>query len=254
MRKAQFTIFLVVLLGMSTLSAQNVYDIKSSYYGNKPAKEEQTSDNKEDEKKTSNGIFTGFSGGCMVHIGYAFSNSPDELFRNGSLENVSGLPKDGVTLGIGGALRVHLINHIHVGMEGAVSNMPLMKNSSFVRNGWGGALCDYFGTVGKVQLFIGGTIGGGVSKRVYTANEEIHTIQDETVCNASYTQTRFFLLDPYVGMEFSIHKGVSLLLKVDYMLPFGDKNSGIKALNWSNFISPSGPRLYVGFMFGHSKK
>lgn len=265
----------------STLSAQTVYDlyperVKPAGATSSPQKSEIKSDIKSDthtERKSATSqptgskqseskqadkghrIVTGFTGGMMLHAGYAFAQSPDELFHNGSLQNIEGLSSKGVMLGLGGALRLHLINHIHLGAEGGVSTMPLMKSSS-VRTGWGGALCGFYATVGKVQLGAGGVIGGGANKRLFVPDDI--TVQDsetQTIYNASFTKTPFFLLDPYVCMEIGISSHTNLIIKLDYMLPFGKGDSGIDTttVRWSNFLSPSGPRLYVGVLFGPHK-
>lgn len=260
-------LFILALIGSTTLSAQTVYDVKPERI--KPSATAQAVETscqqtaktqpapaqvapKEDKKH----VVTGFSGGMMLHIGYAFAQSPNELFRNGSLQDVSGLPKDGVTLGLGGALRLHLINHIHLGAEGGMSAMPLKSNGTSIRVGWGGALCDFYATVGKAQLFIGGIIGGGSSNRLFVPTTNEQTKGEQVVYNASYTKTPFFLLDPYAGIEFAISPHVDMLIKIDYLLPFGNGNKGIdtETVRWSNFLSPSGPRLYAGFMFGHNKR
>ncbi len=205
-------------------------------------------------------ILTGFSGGMMLHLGYAFSQSPDALFRNASLrdyEQLSSLPRSGVTMGIGGALRVHLLNHIHLGSEGFMSSMPLMKTGSHVRMGYGGVLCDYYWTWGKVSPLLGMTVGGGSMSRLYVPydKEEIESTETETTYNASYTKTPFFMLDPYIGLEIELTRRAALLLRVDWVLPFGGNGSQLsKNVSWSHYISPSGPRLYVGFMFGHLKR
>ena len=92
-------------------------------------------------QRRSSGAFTGFSGGMMLHGGYLFADSPDRVFSNsglGSLDYVKALPRDGFCYGLGGALRVHLINHFHIGAEGFVSTLPLMRTGSNVRYGWGG--------------------------------------------------------------------------------------------------------------------
>ena len=207
-------------------------------------------------KKSDKKIFTGFSGGMMIHGGYAFSKSPNELFRNGSLEGskLSDLPKDGFTFGLGGTLRLHLIDHIHIGGEGHMSFMPLMSSGSSIRTGWGGAMCDFYATLGIVRPLIGMTIGGGAMRRVYVPEnaEQITKGDNGMVYNASYSKTPFFLLDPYVGLEIALGK-IAMLIRVDYMLPFGKDNDGLATptVKWSNFVTPSGPRLYVGFLFGH---
>ena len=208
------------------------------------------------KKEREQKIVTGFSGGMQLHIGYAFAQSPDALFRNASLKdvsNVTDLPSDGVTLGLGGALRLHLIDHIHLGIEGAVSTMPLMKSGSNIRTGWGDAFCDFFFPLGVIRPLVGLGVGGGTSKRLYVpSNAETVPSGSQTVYNASYTTTPFFLLDPYIGLEFKLGGHSALLIRVDYMLPFGSDGSVLskKDVSWSNFITPSGPRLYVGVMFG----
>lgn len=207
-------------------------------------------------KKSDKKIVTGFSGGMMIHGGYSFSFSPNELFRNGSLEGskLSELPKDGFTFGLGGTLRLHLIDHIHIGGEGHMSFMPLMSSGSSIRTGWGGAMCDFYATLGIVRPLIGMTIGGGAMRRVYVPEnaEQITKGENGMVYNASYSKTPFFLLDPYVGLEIALNK-IALLIRIDYMLPFGKDNDGLATptVKWSNFVTPSGPRLYVGFLFGH---
>jgi len=270
------TVLCISILVAGTISAQNVYDVypervesqKSKVESQKSKVESQTNgegekgrdgekakgrEGEETKRRKGNGVFTGFTGGMKLHAGYAFANSPDELFHNGSLEDMSNLPKDGVTMGLGGELRLHFINHVHLGAEGGMSAMPLMKSGSLIRNGWGGVLCDFYGQVGKAQLFIGGIIGGGSSKRLYVPSEETMVSDvDNVVYNASYTKTSYFLLDPYVGIEFTLTKRMSLMIEIDYMLPFGDGGKGLntETVRWSNFLSPSGPRLYVGLLFG----
>lgn len=202
-------------------------------------------------------IVTGFSGGMQLHIGYAFSQSPDALFRNASLRdlsNVTDLPNDGVTLGLGGALRMHLIDHIHLGIEGGVNTMPLMKSGSNIRTGWGDVFCDFYFPLGPIRPLVGLGVGGGSSKRLFVPSNAEQTVNpgSQTVYNASYTTTPFFLLDPYIGLEFKLGGHSAMLIRVDYMLPFGSNGSVLSKqdVSWSNFITPSGPRLYVGIMFG----
>lgn len=192
----------------------------------------------------------------MIHGGYLFAQSPDELFRNGSLtaDNIKDLPRDGFAMGLGGTIRLHLIDHIHLGGEGHMSFMPLAASGTSIRTGWGGAMCDFYADLGIVRPLIGMTVGGGSTRRLYVPDEADQTVKGDNNMeyNASFTKTPFFLLDPYVGLEIALGK-VSLLLRVDYMLPFGKGEKGLAHtdVSWSNFISPSGPRLYIGCLFGH---
>ncbi len=223
-----------------------------------PAKETKA---KESKSRSASEIFTGFSGGMLLHGGYLFSDDPRKVFSNtglGSEDYIKGLPKSGFTMGLGGLLRVHLINHLHVGAEGFVSTMPLMGTGSNIRTGWGGAFCDFYTNWGKVRPLAGMTIGGGSMKRLYVPDQAEgvdFATADSTHYNASYTKTPFFFLDPYVGLEIGLNGHMAIMIRIDYMLPFGKSRSGLaENVKWSNFMTPSGPRLYIGIMFGKLKK
>ena len=224
------------------------------------AAQQQFSSARDLVRKSGNGVFTGVTGGMMLHIGYMFSDDPRKIFSNaglGNAEYVKNLPKDGIGLGLGGTLRIHLLNHIHVGAEGGMTIMPLRGHGN-IRMGYGGALCDGYLTLGKTRPMIGLSLGGGVMKRLYLPENPYEYIPegttDTTVYNASYTQTPFFYLDPYIGIEIDLNSNMALLLRIDYMLPFGRTKSGLTDIvgdvKWSNFMTPTGPRLYVGIMFG----
>lgn len=218
------------------------------------------------EKKSSSKVFTGFSGGMLLHGGYLFADDPTKVFSNtglGSLEYVKGLPKSGFCYGFGGQLRVHFINHIHLGGEGYVSTMPLMNTGSNVRTAWGGALCDLYANWGRTRPMIGLSVGGGAMKRLFVPDQDPvddpgATPEENTTYNSSYVKTPFFYMDPYVGMEVSLTTHIALIFRIDYMLPFGRTSSGLTHLSedvkWSNFMTPSGPRFYVGIMFGKLKR
>ena len=248
MKKKQILILVLALLPLSLMARE----------------QEDAGTQPEKEQKHSSGVFTGFSGGMMLHGGYLFADNPQKIFSNnglGSVDYVSGLPKDGFCYGLGGALRTHLINHIHLGAEGFVSTMPLMRTGSNVRTGWGGVLCDVYGNWGKVRPMVGLTLGGGAMKRLYVPKTDPVAQTGSTattIYNSSYVKTPFFFIDPYIGMEIDLAKHMALLIRIDYMLPFNinsrtlsDTGAFIKG---DNFITPSGPRLYVGIMFGRLKK
>ena len=220
------------------------------------------------ETRTRSHVFTGFSGGMMLHGGYLFTDDPTKVFSNtglGSIDYVKGLPKSGLCYGLGGALRAHLINHIHLGAEGFVSTMPLMHTGSNVRTGWGGILCDFYANWGRVRPMVGLTIGGGAMKRLYVP-DQAEVVQPTsnpndsatTIYNSSYVKTPFFFIDPYVGMEIGLGDHMALLIRIDYMLPFNIHNTGLseigQTIKWDNFVTPSGPRLYIGVMFGKLRR
>ena len=254
----RFITYLFALLALGiTARAQEAYT-KDTVPQASSGQTQQAQEQQKEKKKASE-IFTGFSGGMMIHGGYLFSDDPRKVFSNSGLGNddyVKGLPKKGFCFGLGGALRVHLLNHIHVGAEGCVSTMPLMGTGSNIRMGWGGAFCDVYTTWGKVSPILGMTIGGGSMSRLFVPDKaSIVTSSDSTVYNASYTKSPFFLLDPYIGLEVALKSHMALLIRIDYLLPFGKSSSKLTDnVKWSNFMSPSGPRLYIGLMFGKLNK
>lgn len=224
-----------------------------------PSNEEAQTTSHTDRKR----IISGFSIGLTAHAGYAFSSSPEELFRNLSISNlpqIANLPKDGITMGVGAMIRLHLLDHLHLGLEGNFSHMPLMRNGSSLRNGWGGVLVNYYTEWGKVRPMIGASIGGGDVKRIYVPAEDVNAFapgDSTTIYNASHTSTPYFYIDPYIGIEFAPKRlGLGLIIKVDYMLPFGSKTTGTlgqeikESIKWSNLMSPTGPRLYIGLVLG----
>ena len=223
----------------------------------------QAKDDEKSEKKSSGPkVFTGISGGLSVHGGYLFSQSPDQLFSNtglGDFNTIKNLKKDGLCYGFGAQLRIHFIDHIHLGAEANISTLPLMSSGSNIQQMWAGGFCDFFGGWGAAKPLIGLGIGGGKIKKLYVpdANVDVKPTEDgeQTNYNSAYTTTPFFYLDPYVGMEtdFGI---LGLQFKIDYMLPFGDPTGSAnlvdkaKSINWSNFLTPSGPRLHIILLFG----
>jgi hypothetical protein len=141
--------------------------------------------------------------------------------------------------------------------------MPLMHTGSNVRTAWGGALCDFYTNWGKTRPIIGMTIGGGAMRRLYVPDQAEVTQTNpadstSTIYNSSYVKTPFFFIDPYIGMEIGLGEHMALLIRIDYMLPFNIHSKGLagigESVKWDHFITPSGPRLYVGIMFGRMKK
>ena len=48
-------------------------------------------------------------------------------------------------------------------------------------------------------------------------------------------------LDPYVGIEYAVGKALRLTLRADWLLAF----------NKEGLNMPTGPRVYLGFIFAH---
>ena len=186
-----------------------------------------------------------FSGGMMLHIGYQGGKGC------GFIDNTTGQEQTlhSLTYGIGGQLRFHLLDHMHVGTEGYVSTMPLNKQGkeSNIRTGWGGILCGYYTTFNRFQLMTGGTLGGGAQRslHVFQPEEKLTTATELTnespIHSSVFAKKSFFVFDPYIAIEYALTQRIHLIFKLDYMI----------AVHQQQFLTPSGPRLYVGFMFCH---
>lgn len=255
--KKSFLIIALAFLSLGLMAQEQETDDYQTPQQEQTSKKQ--SDKKKKDKKNHGPVFSGVSGGVTLHAGYLFSDSPNKIFSSsglGSLEDVKKLPKDGVGIGIGATFRIHLIDCIHLGAEGHLSTMPLMKSGSSVRTGWAGAYCDYYFHLGPVRPMLGLGVGGGQMKRLFVPQEASYVKDNSTYYNASYTKTPFFYLDPYIGMEIGLGNILAIFIKIDYMLPFGYTGSTLTSsdIKWDNFVSPSGPRLHVGLLLGSMGK
>lgn len=188
-------------------------------------------------------VYQGFSGGMMLHTGYLFGqnqNAPRDA------QGVLCSPQ-GATFGIGGAIRVHLLNHLRIGGEGFVSTMPStttdirqhLQKGSYVRSGWGGMLIDAYWRCNKILPYIGGTLGGGAMRSLFIIEGDENDWQEEQ--RAVFHRQPFFLVNPYVGFNWEMTKKVHLTFRFDWML----------AIHKRQLALPTGPRIHVGFMFCH---
>lgn len=201
-------------------------------------------------------VFTGCSGGMMLHLGYLFAPDAGSLFGNTVFNSMADMPRGGVTFGIGGAAKVHFLNRIHLGGEGFVSTMPLLGNNSQVRSGWGGLVLDHYWTRDRFRPFLGFTLGGGSMRRMYDGEDATTALdqvgaspESDLTYNAYFRKTMFLFVGPYVGFEYALTQRVAIVCRLDYVVPFGRNLTDEYA-----YMAPSGPRLYVGFMFGHARK
>ena len=185
--------------------------------------------------------YRGFSGGMMLHTGYLFgTDSRAPHAADGTL-----CSPQGAVFGIGGSLRIHLLNHLRVGCEGFVSTMhstltdchDVLRKGSYIRSGWGGALADSYWQKGKAIPYVGGCVGGGAQRALYIIDGSQDDWQME---NASlFNKQTFFYVSPYIGCDYCMTQSVHLSFRVDWML----------ALSGGSLLMPTGPRLYIGFMF-----
>ncbi|MBP5411733.1 MAG: hypothetical protein J6Y47_00605 [Bacteroidales bacterium] len=190
-----------------------------------------------------NSAYQGFSGGMMLHAGYLFGQEKHvPIAPDGRL-----CSPQGVALGIGGSIRVHLWKHFRTGFEGMVSTMNsnmtdcrnILKPGSYIRTGCGGILADAYWQMKKAWLFIGGTIGGGSVKGLYILQGNQNTWTPDE--NSTFHKQSFFYISPYFGCDYCLTNKVHLSFRLDWML----------SVLHHELLLPTGPRFYLGFMFCH---
>ncbi len=180
-----------------------------------------------EEKK----LIKGFSGGMMVHSGYQYGG-----------DNPYNLNISSPTFGIGGCAKLHLTKHFRAGFEGYFSTAPISKgvqSGSHNKLFWTGALAECYWQTGKWIPYLGATLGGGMETSFYLFEGDKHDWELEQV--SVFHKQPFFVVDPYVGIEYIVGKALRLTLKADWVL----------ALNSDGLNRPMGPRIYFGFIFAH---
>ncbi len=181
-------------------------------------------------------VFNGCSGGMMFHAGYMFGESKDIPYN-----------PQGLTYGLGGAARVNLWKHLRIGGEGYVSTIHsdvtnlsnTLQKGSYIRNGWGGLIIDAYWRCDKVWPYIGGTIGGGAKRSLFILEGSLNDWEEEM--HSTFNKQAYFLLDPFVGLDYLLTQRVHLTFKLDYVI----------ALHKANLVTPTGPRFYFGILFCH---
>lgn len=193
--------------------------------------------------KRSSMAYSGYQGGMMFNVGYVES-------RDFQFQDNSGLPLSepgrlsGASMGLGGALRVGFGKYLRVGIEGYVSTLKYQPQGSSAKIGWGGLLLDSHWHIKKFTIFTGGVIGGGSYTHITMIDKvEANRAGNDYVVENQYVSYRhypFLAIVPFVGMEYSLTKRISVVAKIDYML---------NVTNWADDYA-AGPRFFVGFMFG----
>jgi hypothetical protein len=193
--------------------------------------------------KRSSMAYSGYQGGMMFNVGYVES-------RDFQFQDNSGLPLgepgrlSGASMGLGGALRVGFGKYLRVGIEGYVSTLKYQPQGSSAKIGWGGLLLDSHWHIKKFTIFTGGVIGGGSYTHITMIDKvEANRAENDYIVENQYVSYRhypFLAIVPFVGMEYSLTKRISVVAKIDYML---------NVTNWADNYA-AGPRFFVGFMFG----
>ena len=152
---------------------------------------------------------------------------------------------DGLTRGIGGALRFHVGDYFRFGTEGFTSNLPqknrpLADSGSYLKASWGGLLVDGCYPVGRFTPYAGVTVvAGGHRTLLYEG------VDTGAVPGTAYLRKGMFVgFDPFIGCDFALDHRIHLTLKIDCLQGFGvGKSAGVRL--------PVGPRVFFGFMFCH---
>lgn len=183
------------------------------------------------ERNDDDKFIKGYSGGMLVHTGYL-----------GGCDNPYSFNPRGTTFGIGGLVKLRVTEHFRFGAEGYFSNMGLshgVEEGSFNKLFWTGALCDWYWKTGKLYPYAGVMVGGGMETSFYMFGGSKDDWDREDL--AVFKKTPFFAVDPFVGVEYALGKTLHLTLKLDWLV----------AVNSSGINRPSGPRMYLGFIFAH---
>lgn len=173
-------------------------------------------------------IFNGYDGGMMLHAGYVKTNVTPLNYK-----------AEGITKGIGGAIRFHIGEHYRIGTEGYVSTLDLMKNGSYMKTFWAGLINDFYWKFGKFMPYAGITIGGGALTDCFIFEGDNHDWNPED--NVIINKNPFIAVDPIIGCDYCISDAVHITIKLDYLIGFGN----------DNLYLPTGLRSYIGFIFFH---
>ena len=173
-------------------------------------------------------VFNGYDGGMMLHLGYVETNVAPLNYK-----------AEGMTKGIGGAIRFHFGKHYRIGTEGYVSTLKLMYNGSYMKTFWAGLVNDFYWNLGKFMPYAGLTIGGGALTDCFIFGGNNHDWEKES--DVVINKTPFFAIDPIIGCDYCISDAIHITVKFDCLFGFGNEN----------LYLPIGPRAYIGFIFFH---
>ena len=188
-------------------------------------------------RRSGNMRYRGFIGGMMFHTGYVSSR---EVTIAGPAGDIHDISAEGAPFGIGGTIKFMFGKHLRIGTEGYVSTLTFGRHSSHAKTGWGGILADCTWQLGRFRLFAGGTVGGGGQTNTFI----LSPVRDDYLAEEciSYRKYAFFAVAPFAGAEYALTDKVNLVAKIDWLLNITNPQDDFT----------TGPRLYIGFMFGHA--
>ena len=138
----------------------------------------------------------------MLHLGYVSTDVKPLNYK-----------AEGITKGIGGAIRFHLGKHYRIGTEGYVSTMSLMNNGSYMKTFWAGLLNDFYWQFGKFIPYVGLTVGGGALTDCFIFEGDNHDWEQET--NVVINKNPFVAIDPIIGCDYCLSEAMHITVKFD---------------------------------------
>lgn len=168
-----------------------------------------------------------FRGGMMLHSGYLKNTRADQ-------------PINEACYGIGGQLSYTIGNHFRLGTEGYASNLGYREQDGYYKLGWGGLLLGYQLNDKKIHPVISLTLGGGKIKDMFFIQGNT---SDDVIDQVIYRKYPVMLASPSVSVEYSLKSSLTLVMKLDYLMPLFSPHHTDYAY---------GPRLYLGILFNRS--
>jgi len=165
-----------------------------------------------------------FSGGMMCHTGY--------IQNNRSIQKLSG-----ICYGIGGQMTFSYRSNVRAGLEGYASNFKYRGQEGYYKLGWGGLLLGYQVSDKRLHPVVSLTLGGGKIRDLFFVEG---STSDDEIDRVIYRKYPVMLISPSISAEYSLKSKLTLVMKLDYVLP-------IFSLHRSDYAN--GPRLYLGILF-----
>ena len=119
-----------------------------------------------------------------------------------------------------------------------MSNLNQKRNGSKLKYFWGGLVLDTYMNIGRLQPYLGFTVGGGAMTTLLMTGKPASAW--DPIDDTYYHKAGFLAIDPFLGCDFTVSGPMHLTLKVDYLCAIRDTR-----------LLPHGPRIYVGFLFYH---
>ncbi len=166
-----------------------------------------------------------YQGGMLIHTGFLMIEHTNNH-------------QNGLCYGFGGQLNFLISDHIRLGSEGYSSYFHYPEDNGIFRLGWGGILLGYQLNKKNLCPVLNLTIGGASVNDMQFI--EVNT-RDEEPDKIIYRRHSGMVISPAIVMEYKLKSKYTAIMKIDYLIPL----TGSKTV-----LFATGPRLYMGFLFG----